>query len=242
MDDRRLEYASGAVRPFACLSAGWNLIKDQYWLVFGITLVGILIGSLAPFGILLGPCMCGIFLCLIRKERGQPFTFEMLFKGFDYFVQSLIATLFVMIPIFVLAVPAYLIFVFSIVVTVPEGPDHHGDVAPLIPLAIGIGLVLAFLAIVILLQIAFFFIYPLIVDHGFTGLEAVKNSFRAGFANFGGLLGLTLLNMLLSLVGVMCCYVGVFFVAPITVAAQLKAYRQVFPEGTALRDTSRQPY
>jgi len=234
MVDRKLDFAAGAVHPIECLQSGWQLIKDQYWLIFAITLVGGLIGGLVPL-ILLGPCMCGIFLCLIRKQRGQAITFEMLFKGFDYFVQSLIATLIMMVPVLVIGIPAYLVFIFSILATMPDKPGQHPDAAAMLPMFIGMGVFfIAIFVISALVQIAFFFIYPLIVDHGLTGMEAVKNSARAGFANFWGLLGLVLLNALLTMVGVMCCYVGVFFVIPITMAAQLQAYRQVFPAGTAL--------
>src|SRR5947199_283974 len=44
---------------------------------------------------------------MIRQEYGRRVEFAMLFKGFDYFVQSLIATLFMVVPVIVLAVPAY---------------------------------------------------------------------------------------------------------------------------------------
>src|SRR5947209_9073420 len=95
-------FRSRAVRPVDCLTAGWRLIQDQYWLFLGITLVGLIIGSLAPLGILQGPCMCGIFYCLARRDRGRRVSFDMLFKGFDYFVDSLVATLFMIVPIMLL--------------------------------------------------------------------------------------------------------------------------------------------
>ena len=53
-------YKSQAVRPMKCLEAGFALVKDQYWLLTGVTAVGMLLASLAPLGILQGPMFCGI--------------------------------------------------------------------------------------------------------------------------------------------------------------------------------------
>lgn len=38
-----MEYQSGAVSPVGSISEGWNIIKDNYWLFFGMTLVAIII-------------------------------------------------------------------------------------------------------------------------------------------------------------------------------------------------------
>jgi uncharacterized membrane protein len=61
-------------------------------------------------------------------------------------------------------------------------------------------------------------------------VDAVKVSFRAAAANLGGVAGLVLLNAALGFVGLLCCYVGAFFVMPVTFAATLMAFRQVFPD------------
>src|ERR1700746_2684907 len=95
------EFRRGVVAPVECIKEGWALIKDQYWLFFGIALVGILIGGAVPI-VLLGPMMVGIFLCLFQKQRRQAVEFGTLFKGFDYFVQSLIVALIKVVPIIVL--------------------------------------------------------------------------------------------------------------------------------------------
>jgi uncharacterized membrane protein len=84
------------------------------------------------------------------------------------------------------------------------------------------------LLLVILISIGFMFAYPLIVDRGLPGLDAVKLSFRAAFANFWRLLGFSLLAGLLSVVGFLLCYVGMFFILPITFGGMAAAYEQVF--------------
>src|SRR5207244_6278799 len=105
-----IEFRRNAVEPMECIKAGWNLIRNQYWLFVGMTAVGVMIGSVVPLGLLMGPMMCGLYLALLQTRRGQPIEFGILFKGFDCFVDSVIATLLHMIPIVVVFVPSYILF------------------------------------------------------------------------------------------------------------------------------------
>ena len=70
MTPEQSEFRTGVIKPVECLKDGWALIKDQYWLFFGISLVGILIGGTVPV-VLMGPMMVGIFLCLLQRQRQQ---------------------------------------------------------------------------------------------------------------------------------------------------------------------------
>src|SRR6478752_4659273 len=108
MGEADASFRRGAIRPTDCFRAGWELIKADYWLFLGIALVGWLLAALVPFGILAGPMMCGIYLCLFRAQRGRAVKFEILFKGFDYFVQSLIATLIMIVPLFAIMIAGYI--------------------------------------------------------------------------------------------------------------------------------------
>jgi uncharacterized membrane protein len=221
----------GAVGPIECLTDGWRLIKDQYWFFVGISVVGMIIGSLAPLGILLGPCMCGIYYCLMRQEQGKRVEFSMLFKGFDYFIESLIATLLMIIPMFAVIVPVYLVFLVFFLRTMPNQPNVRPDPTAVWGLLGMVGtLFIVVIAISLIVQIVFMFIYPLIVHHGLGGVDAVKLSARAGFANLWGIVGLVLLNALFGLAGVLCCYIGAFFILPIQFASIWVAYRRVFGE------------
>ncbi len=40
--------------PFNASRAGWELVKDQYWLFVGMCFIGVLIGRAVPLGILHG--------------------------------------------------------------------------------------------------------------------------------------------------------------------------------------------
>ena len=226
-----IEFRRNVVEPIECIKAGWDLIRNQYWLFVGLSAVGYLIGSFVPLGILMGPMMCGIYLSLFQFRRGQPVEFGTLFKGFDYFVDSLIATLLHMIPMIVIFVPSYLIFYigFFLVLSQQGGEPNPATMLGLVGFFAVFWLVM--MVILIVVSVAFTFAYPLIVDRRLAGLDAVKLSIKAAMANFWRLLGLLLLMGLLSFGGLLLCYVGIFLVLPISFAAVAMAYEQVFGLG-----------
>lgn len=87
-------------------------------------------------------------------------------------------------------------------------------------------------ALIMTIGVLFVFTFPLIVDRGLSGTDAVTVSARAVVRNFAGVLGLTLIGLVLSLLGALACYVGTFFILPISLAAMTIAYRKVFPDVT----------
>src|SRR5437667_1581607 len=89
--------------------------------------------------------------------------------------------------------------------------------------------VFVLLLVVTLIQGFFIFMYPLIVDKKLSGVDAVKTSFSAVRANLGGVFGLVLLNLGVTLLGVLCCYIGAFFVVLVTMASHAVLYRKVLP-------------
>src|SRR5258706_9557617 len=95
----------------------------------------------------------------------------------------------------------------------------------------GFEAVFIFVIIVVGIEINVFlmFAFPLIADRGLSGWEAIKLSIKAGKANFGGILGLLLLNAVIGFLGVLACYVGVIFFMPVGLASYAVAYRRVFP-------------
>lgn len=230
MSQNLTDFNRGVIKPVECLKEGWELIKGQYWLFFGICVVGMLIGGAFAI-VLMGPMMCGIFLCLFQHMRGEQVRFETLFKGFDYFGQAVIATLIQMIPAVIIIVPTYLIMMVAMLaLSSSSSRSGGGDVA-----AAGffISMIVMFIVVFVMsivLGILFMFTFPLIVDRKLSGVDAVKTSIKAAMANFGGVCGLMVLNAVLTFAGVLLCYVGALFVIPITMTAQAVAYRRVFPE------------
>ena len=218
------------ISPVVYLSEAWARVKDRYWLFVGITAVGFILGSLAPLALLLGPMMCGIFLCYRQQARAMPVTFDMLFKGFDHFGESFIASLLMLAAGLLMVFPAILMAVVGAITIGVSAGSHNGAALAAPSLAFGMfGVIALFVMLASLLVGAcFLFTYPLILDRGLTGIEAVKLSFRAARANLGGLILLLLLNGVISLAGALCCYIGAFLVLPITFGTHWICYERIF--------------
>jgi uncharacterized membrane protein len=228
MTTPQIPFRRKAVDPLYCIKAGWELVKGQYWLFLGMCFVGFIIGQAVPLGILLGPMMCGLYVAFFKRMRGAPVEFGDLFKGFDYFGPSVIATLLHIIPILAIVLPSIFLFYASLIVSIAAQGSEPNPAAPLVFLGM-FGLVMVVIMLVsVILSIGFMFSYALIVDRKMPGLAAVKLSFKAAMANFWSLLGLAIIQFVMGLVGFLFLYVGMFFVLPITYASIAVAYERIF--------------
>lgn len=224
-------FRRGVVQPVFCLKSGWSLVRDQYWLFVGMSAVAIILGSLVPFGILFGPMMCGIYIALFQRRRNLTVEFGVLFKGFDFFGESIVATLIHYVPIVIIIIPFYIVLYGGLFLIMPRqgGEPDPSTLFGFFAVLIVFGLIM--MVLIVLLSVVFTFSYPLIIDRKMSGLDAVKLSAKAALANFWPLLGLLLLNGLIGFAGVLLCYVGIFLVLPVTFAAIAAAYEQVFGLG-----------
>ena len=103
-----IQFNTGVIRPVECFKEGWELIKDQYWLLFAVALVGALLAGVSMY-ILMGAMACGVCLCYFRAIDGKQVQFDDLFKGFSYLGRSLLLLVFIILPI----------IIFSVAVTIP---------------------------------------------------------------------------------------------------------------------------
>lgn len=123
-----IEFTTGQIRPFECFREGWELIKPQYWIIFGITVVGLIIAGFIPFGIALGAAYCGIYFAIFKLIRGERVEFGDLFKGLNYFVPALIAILIFIIPVFVFRIISC-ISIFGYFVSITSGSGQFEESA-----------------------------------------------------------------------------------------------------------------
>ena len=225
------DFRTGVIKPVECLKEGWALIKDQYWLFFGLTIVAMLLGGAVPI-VLMGPMMVGLFLCLFEKQGRRPFEFGLLFKGFDQFVPGLIVTAIKVVPILIIVLPFYFIMFATMMATMPRGQASPDEMSRFLISFYSIEMIFVLVVMVVSIgvEIFFMFAYPLVADRKMSGLDAVKLSIKAGKANFGGMLGLLVLNALLGFAGILLCFVGAYLYLPIAFASQAVAYRRVFPQ------------
>ncbi len=222
------EFKVGVIKPFECMKEGWELIKDQYWLFFAIVLVGMLVAGFIPFGIGLGAMYCGIYYTMFQKMDGKRFEFGDLFKGFNYFMPALIATLIFIIPIFILTI-IQVVSVFGIMASMTDSRGRIDDSAifALYGTLIVEGVITAL--IVSCIHAFIMFTYPLIVERNLSGMEAFKLSTKAVWKNLGGVVGLILAEFVIGFIGYLACGIGLYLVLPIMFAGVLVAYRKVFP-------------
>ncbi len=222
-----IPFESKAIHPFECLKEGWELIKPHYWKFFAVVLIGAVLGGAAPFAILLGPMYCGMYLVLFKIKGGENFEIGDIFSGFNFFAESLKASLVMLIPQVLLP----FIFVIPLAIVANWRQNNPKDFeTSLVELTLFVMAGLLITSIFgLIAQSLFLFTYQLIVDQGITGLESLRLSARAVWHNLGGVIGLALLDMVLMFLGFLCCWIGIFFVLPIVVASKFGAYQKVFP-------------
>ena len=213
------EFRRIAARPIERLTEAKAMLGDQYWLFVGICLIAILIGSMVPMGIMMGPMMCGMYLCFRYRMNGIQVRFETLFKGFDVFLNSLLAMLIFMAISIAVMLP---LLIFMLVMIATAGNNEAqvlGTMITIYPMIIVISLVM---------YVPFVFTFPLIVDRGTGPWESVTLSARAAWHNFGPLCGMLFVHYVVSMLGLCACYIGAFLIMPLTFGALFTVYHEVF--------------
>lgn len=214
-----------SIQPIELLKRSYALIGDQYWLFLGIVLVGLFLGSLVPMGILVGPFLVGIYLCFIQREQGQRVEFATLFKGFDFFMNALVAML-IMIGIWLLVIIP-LVIVFMVVMFAVFSGQRGGEPGAAFFL-IGLGGYATIIFASILVYIPFLFTFQLIADRGCQAGQAIRESWQGVKTNLVGILLFLLAMMVISIVAAILCYIPLLLLMPIMMGAYYVLYRDVY--------------
>ncbi len=233
-----IQFNRGAIDAGACLSNGWNLVKLNYWMYFGICLLALVLVSCIPCLnlFLLGPVSVGVYYVMLRAMRSETIDFGMMFKGFEKFVPAMVVGLIQGLPGIIWTIIDYGFNIASLLAD--RGSGRLGDFyqAEIFesPLLAGLSIAyvllgILFAAISIIWGLTFVFALPILSEHELGPIEALTLSARAAWSNIGGLILLVILQILLAILGVIALCVGVFFVIPVLYAATAFAYRQVFP-------------
>ena len=224
---QNLEFNTGAIKPIECIREGWDLIKEDFWLLFAISLVGALIAGFTVY-ILLGAMICGIFGCYLKKIDGKPVAFEDLWLGFGYLGPSALVTIIFVVPIVVYVIVLFVTIYSPLVVAAIMGNKADPTII--------LGTFLAAIVVDVIIAIAMtcihslmIFCFPLLVDRKLSSLDSLRLSARAVMKNISGIAGLVGVNFVLVLLGQLAFCVGIYFVVPIITAGNLVAYRKVFP-------------
>lgn len=222
------EFTRGEIRAIECAREAWTLIKDEYWMLFAVSLVGALIGGISMY-VLIGAMICGIFYCYLKKIDGGKVVFDDLWVGFKYFWPSLGLTLAVVVPIVAFILIMFVTVYLPIITTAMMG-NKANEKALLGTFAAGLAIDLIVAVVMVCVHSLLVFAFPLIVDRRLSSWDAMKLSARAVLKNLGGVGGLIGVNFLMALVGEAACGIGLYLMIPIITATNIVAYRRVFPK------------
>jgi len=218
------EFKTGVIRPVECFKEGWALIKDQYWLLFGVTFVGIIIGSFSMY-ILLGAMICGIYYCYLQKIDGKTVDFDGLWVGFKKFLPSFVLMLLIFVPMIAVYIIIYIPFIMAAVM---GSKLSSNELTQLFVGAIFIDAILIFL--MTCLHTLLIFSFPLIIDRNLGAWQSIVTSAKAVWKNLGGIAGMIGVVFVASIaVTIFTCGIGVYFLMPIMFAGYAVAYRKIFP-------------
>lgn len=234
-----IQFQSGAIDAGACFSEAWEMLKRNYGVFLGVSLVAYILISCIPCVnfFILGPVMAGVYYVAFRDMRGEPVEFGMMFKGFEKFVPLMVIGLIQSIPGIIGQILQYTFQFGSAVMDSRRGRDFEFFQASGNDLALGSGITaflivgtLAFLLFVILWWAACFFAVPLALEYDLGAIDALKLSVQAAMSNIGGLIAIVIFTILVILLGMILLCVGMFLISiPVMFLANAFAYRQVFP-------------
>lgn len=218
-----MEFTTGQIKAIEVYKEAWAIMKPEFWPIFGIVIIGMLVGGIIPI-IVMGPMMIGVFMCLLDKADGNPASFDKLFKGFDQWASGLVIALIIMVPVFVFIIVVYIPMIMMSIY------GHQMSQDELLPFIGGVLLLELVLGIVMtLLHSLLIFAFPLIADKRIGGVAAAKLSARAAWANKGGIAGLFGVGIVVVIIGYALLCVGVYLALPVIMMATTVAYRKVFP-------------
>jgi uncharacterized membrane protein len=234
-----------------CISRGWELLKNNFGLLFVGSLIYLLIeGAIGGFGaipligplfsianlIIAGPLAGGVFYIFIRAIRSQPADVGDVFAGFrKAFLQLFLGYLVPALLAGLCLIPAMIVLVVSII--------HSGvGVTPQTNLFSGhnpfpIGMLLPFLGVLLVCMIPMFYLHiswlftlPLVIDKQMDFWTAMKTSWKMVNKHWWHIFGLVIMVGLLNVVGLLVCCVGMLFTIPIGLGALMYAYETIFSQ------------
>lgn len=231
-----VQYLSGAINPGDCIGGAWNLVTRQFWTYIGIGLVTLIMIGCIPFvgSILFGPVLGGFYYFVLRDMRDEPVDFGMMFKGFEKFVPLMLVGLIQAAPSLIATILQYTVDLARIAGGDVGGRDANfyqpGSDALFAGLSMGILVVVIVLSILgAVWSVVLSFAIPLVMEHDLGVADALLTSLKAALSNAGGLIVLIILEALVAILGVIALCIGIFVAMPVIYAANVFAYRMVFP-------------
>ena len=183
---------------------GFSLYKENLGTLVLASLIALVL-SAVTLGILAGPMLAGIILITLGffdKKEPKPEVGNV-FKGFDYFLNSLLFVVVWGVAVLVVS------FILALIPCIGQ---------------------LASLCVIYVVQAFLMFGLFLIVDKRMEFWPASMESFDKVKTNFWPFLGLSVVTSIIASIGAIACGIGVAITAPIQACVLTVAYRDVFGE------------
>ena len=221
-------FNASAIKPVECLKQAWGLIKDDYWLLFAISLVGAMVAGVTVY-VLLGAMVCGIMGCYLKKIDGGVVKFEDLWVGMKYLVPSIPIALLFIVPIVIYFVTMFITMYSPLITIAVMGEGNVDSILLIGTFAVAILIDIVVAVAITLVHSLIIFAFPLLIDRKLNAIDAIKLSARASLKNIGGIAGMIVLQFAMVILGWLIFCVGLYLIIPILTATNLVAYRKVFP-------------
>jgi hypothetical protein len=221
---------AGSLDVFECLSRSWNLWTANFLPLVGATLLVMLIQLVIAFipllGGLAGPFLNGVFYgglyyYYFGKMRGQPREVGDVFAGFSRAFVPLMLT-----SLLVTCITLVLMAIFLgpwLIALIPVLAAGHGAIPPLPAGGLLVGFCLGMLVLVYV-SIAWAFSFALVIDKGLGPWTAMEVSRRVVTKQWFSVFFVMLLGGILTMLGFLGLFIGIFFTLPLMIGATLYAY------------------
>lgn len=231
-----IQFQPRAIDAQGCVANAWNVVTNKFWMYVGVGLVTIIILGFIPIAniFLMGPIMGGFYYITLRDMRGEPVRFGMMFKGFERFVPLMVAGIVQSIPGITYQIIQYAQDIARLTgsLSVGGGSDFfQGDSTAAAVGGMTIVVFIGFGFLAAAWNLMFMFAIPLILENDIGVAEALKTSINAAVENVGGLILLVLIECGIGILGMLAFCLGIFVAVPVIYAANVFAYRMVFPLG-----------
>ena len=222
----------GSLGVMDAVRMGWRLLMSDFWMLWllalvlaailmGVGFVSCLLCCLAPVVAFFAapPLDAGLFKAIKRRVDGAKVDFADLFAAFSpMYLQTVLAGLPVMAidtAMQLVQLPVRIVAQFA----EPLRRELHYSAEVLIPvLIIAVGVAVLLLLALLVFRLFFTFALLAIWDRQDSGVEAIKISMRLVKEHFWGVVGLTLLFVVIgfgaALVGLLACVVGLLITIP----------------------------
>lgn len=212
---------------FGCLGRSFDLWKSNFLPIVGATfIVMIILGAMSfipVLGAIAGMLLTGVFYgglyyYYLGLMRGEPREISDVFAGFQRALGPLIlAGLFITLLTFAVVLVFLGPWLGAIFYFARDGQPSPALLA---------GLFL-FMLPAIYLGIAWSFTFPLVIDKGLPAWTAMEVSRRVVTRQWFRVFFVTLLGALLSMLGLIALFIGIFFTMPLVFGSVLYAYEDL---------------